>query len=72
MALDPTPPEDDGTRWYHRVNACDIARVRVLAPVGDAIAWLWQAFTAGTECPCCLGTRLLAALLIAGGIGALL
>lgn len=61
---------DDGTRWYHRVNPCDIARLRPLAPVGDAMAWLWEKFTWGTECPCCLFTRLALALLLAGGIGA--
>lgn len=56
--------------WRWRLNPCDIARLRVLVPIGDALAGLWHSFTVGTECPCCLGTRLLVALTGAAGVGA--
>lgn len=60
-----TPPGGDepGTpRWLRIVrglNYCDIDRYPGFAPPGDFVAWLWERFTAGTDCPCCLGTRLL-------------
>lgn len=53
---------------YLRLNFCDIARFKVLAPIGDAVAVLWRAFTFGTDCECCLGTRLVVwTMLVAGG-----
>lgn len=59
-----------GEKLRYRVNPCDISRFKVLALVGNSMAWLWEKFTWGTECPCCLFTRLVLALLLAGGIGA--
>lgn len=47
----------------YAINPCDIDRLRFLAPLGDALAALWDGFTAFTDCACCLGTRL--ALVIA-------
>lgn len=52
-----TPPNDPD-RWYHKINPCDYARIRLLAPVGDLLAQVWRVFTYDTECPCCLGARL--------------
>lgn len=42
----------------YAINPCDIDRLRILAPIGDALAALWDGFTAFTDCACCLGTRL--------------
>lgn len=63
-----TPPGGDAPdtpawlRFLRGINYCDIDRYPGFAPPGDAVAALWQLFTRGTECPCCLGTRLLLAL----------
>lgn len=43
----------DGDRWYHKPNPCDIGRARVLAPVGDLMAWLQEHLIDSTSCPCC-------------------
>lgn len=57
------------TKWYYLINPCDMDRYKGLAPIGDALAKIFQWFTAGTECQCCLGTRivLLAALSFTAG-----
>ena len=52
------------------LNPCDIDRHRHLTALGDGIASLWHLFTRGTECPCCLGTRLILLTLAAVGLGA--
>lgn len=57
----PTPSKAK-TPWRYRLNPCDIDRSRVLAPLGDALALIWRAFTTKTDCPCCLGLRLVAAV----------
>ena len=46
------------TRICYALNPCDIDRLRFLAPIGDALAALWDGFTSFTDCACCLGTRL--------------
>lgn len=46
---------------YRRLNPCDIARYRIIAPIGDAVAKL------ATDCNCCNGFRILIAL----GVGVL-
>lgn len=53
----------------YRLNPCDIDRFKALAPIGDALAGLWEGFVASTECPCCLGTRLTLTVILALGIG---
>lgn len=53
----------------HQLNPCDYDRYRGLSAFGDGVAKVWNLFTAGTDCPCCLGFRLFGALLLAGGIG---
>ena len=53
----------------HRLNPCDIDRYPALAPIGDALHGLYQAFTWGTDCTCCLGARVLALALAAGTFG---
>lgn len=45
------------TKWYDLINPCDMDRYKGLAPIGDALAKIFQWFTAGTECSCCLGAR---------------
>lgn len=50
-------------RIFYACNPCMNTRMRILAPIGDALAALWDGFTAFTDCACCLGTRL--ALVIA-------
>lgn len=57
---------------FYAGNPCDIDRMRILAPVGDALAALWDGFTAFTDCACCLGTRLALALALAFYLGTLL
>ena len=53
------------------LNPCDVERHPSLAPIGDALASLYDRFTAGTDCPCCLGARLAGALIAAATLGAL-
>lgn len=53
------------------LNHCDYDRLKVLAPIGNALAWGWHVFVRGTHCPCCLGTRLVLSLAAAAGLGAL-
>ena len=55
--------------WPYVLNPCDTERHRSLVRLGDAMARLWEGFTAGTECPCCLGFRLLAVALAAFAFG---
>lgn len=55
---------------YIKANPCDYCRYRILAPIGDGIANLWFGFTRGTDCPCCLGTRLLSLVLLSVATGA--
>lgn len=57
------------TPLKYLLNPCDYDRHRGLTALGDGVAKVWNLFTAGTECPCCLGFRLLSALLIAGAAG---
>lgn len=57
-----------GEPLRYRLNPCDIARFRILAPVGDALAAVWNAFTYGTECNCCLGTRLILWTAVVAGV----
>ena len=59
-------------RWYHRINPCDIARFRALAPIGDLMAFLQRKLIESTDCPCCRFGRTLALALIAFTLGALL
>lgn len=54
------------------LNPCDIDRLRGLVVVGDALAWLFERFIAGTECVCCLGMRLAALTLVSFTLGAVL
>lgn len=61
---------DERIPLKYRLNMCDIDRYAVLAPIGDAVAKLWQLLTYGTDCPCCLGTRFIGALVAAAGVGA--
>lgn len=56
----------------YRLNPCDYMRFKALAPIGDALALIWTTFTAKTDCPCCLGTRLLVATTAAFALGWLL
>lgn len=60
------------TPLKYLLNPCDLDRHKVLEYLGDGIAAVWRGFTAGTECPCCLGTRLIAGLALAFLAGALL
>lgn len=46
------------TPLKYLINPCDIDRARVLAPVGDLLHKVWQGFIYGTDCTCCLGSRL--------------
>lgn len=46
------------TPLKYLINPCDIDRAKVLAPVGDVLHKVWKAFIYGTECTCCLGSRL--------------
>ena len=68
----PAPAYDPSTEpLAYRLNPCDIARFAVLAPLGDALAATYRGFTYGTDCQCCLGTRLLIALAAATSAGVL-
>lgn len=60
------------TKLRYRLNPCDIDRDPKLARIGDALAWVWEKFTAGTDCPCCLGTRLVVSHALAFGLAYLL
>jgi hypothetical protein len=62
-------PQDARTPLRYRLNPCDTERYRVLAPVGDSLAALYDRFTAGTECACCLGMRLIS-LIVLTALGA--
>lgn len=62
----------DKTPLKYLLNPCDYDRHRGLTALGDGAAKLWNLFTAGTECPCCLGFRLLSAIAVAFGLGALI
>lgn len=59
-------------KLIHQLNPCDYDRYRGLSAFGDSVAWVWNKFTAGTECPCCLGFRLFAVVAVAFAAGALL
>ena len=61
-----------GTPLKYLLNPCDFERLPVLAPVGDALASLYAAFTANTDCPCCLGGRLVGVAVAGVATGALL
>lgn len=56
----------------YALNPCMNTRLRFLAPIGDALAALWDGFTAFTDCACCLGTRLAIALVLAFYLGTLM
>ena len=56
-------------RWYHRINPCDIARFRVLAPIGDLLDTAQRRLIESTDCPCCRFGRTLAIAFIAFVIG---
>lgn len=56
----------------YNFNPCDMDRFKAIAPIGDALAFIWDTFTGGTECNCCLGTRLVVALAAALCLGLLL
>ena len=56
----------------YNFNPCDLERFRGLVVVGDALAWLFERFTAGTECVCCLGMRVALLTLGAFTLGAVL
>lgn len=57
------------TPLRYLLNFCDIDRLKFLAPIGDAVTAIWNGFTFGTDCTCCLGTRLILALAAAGAAG---
>lgn len=59
-------------KWYHQINPCDIDRFNFLAPLGDALAALWDTFTFGTDCACCLGTRLTLLMILCICLGTML
>lgn len=50
--------EFKGEPLKYRLNPCDIARFRPLAPIGDLVAKL------AVECPCCNGFRMIFALVL--------
>lgn len=54
------------------LNPCDMERHPALVRVGDALAWIWDTLTAGTDCACCLGARVVALVLGTAVITALL
>lgn len=54
----------------HIINPCDIDRAKVLAPLGDALHRVWAVFTYGTECTCCLGTRVIMLIAVTAAITA--
>ena len=64
--------DDTSRKLIHALNPCDYDRYRGLNAVGDSVAWLWNKFTAGTDCPCCLGFRMLGAIGAAFALGALI
>ena len=57
------------TKLRYLLSPCDVERLPALAPIGDALHGLYQAFTWGTDCTCCLGARVLALALAAGAFG---
>lgn len=57
-----------GEPLYFRLNPCDMARFKFLAPVGDAMASMWYALTKGTDCPCCLASRVLGLMVAAAAL----
>lgn len=59
------------TNICYALNPCMNTRMRILAPIGDAVAMLWDAFTAFTDCACCLGTRLIILTLLSFYLGTL-
>lgn len=59
-------------RYRHCLNPCDLERLRFLAPVGDLLAAFYQRLTDGTDCPCCLGARIVAVAAFAASLAATL
>ena len=57
------------TKLRYLLSPCDVERLPALAPIGDALHGLYQAFIWGTDCTCCLGARVLALALAAGTFG---
>lgn len=53
----------------HQLNPCDEDRFAVLEAFGEIAAAMWDVFVGDTECQCCLGIRLFAALTVAAGAG---
>lgn len=48
-----------------RLNLCNVDdRYPVLAPVGDALSFLYLTFVRDTDCACCLAIRLLIVIVI--------
>ena len=58
--------------WRHYLSPCDVDRARILAPIGDLMAFLQRKLIESTDCPCCRFGRTLALALIAFTLGALL
>lgn len=48
------------TPLKYLLNPCDMDRLPVLALIGTPLVKLWRGFVYGTDCPCCLGARLIA------------
>lgn len=60
------------TKWYYLINPCDMDRHKALVLVGDALAKVYEAFTYGTDCGCCLGARVIALAALAFTAGVLI
>ena len=57
-------------KYLARFNPCDIASPDWFAKIfGDPIAKVWKGFTCLTDCPCCLGWRLVISWAIMLGLG---
>lgn len=58
----------------HRVNPCDIDRLPELAPVGDALAILFNRFFREPthDCPCCMAVRIILVTSVAFAAGYLI
>lgn len=50
--------------FTRKLNPCDIDHISILTPVEIFVTWLFIKLTSGTECECCLGTRVVALLFL--------
>jgi hypothetical protein len=60
------------SKLHYQINPCDMDRFKFLAPIGDALAAIYEGFNAGTECVCCRGARLVALAVLSFTLGAVL